>query len=131
MDQGIAADRYKALTAGEKNNQSEELAEMPELPVRPPVLCAGCPHRASFYDVKCAMKGKKTIFCGDIGCYTLGNAMPLDMVDTCLCMGAGLGIAQGATLADTIYNFFICKTNLTGCTPIDRHFFLICQTCLE
>ena len=41
------------------------------------------------------MKGKKTVFCGDIGCYTLGNAMPLDMVDTCLCMGAGLGIAQG------------------------------------
>ena len=67
----------------------------PDLPVRPPVLCAGCPHRASFYAVKTAMKGKKTIFCGDIGCYTLGNAMPLDMVDTCLCMGAGLGIAQG------------------------------------
>lgn len=68
---------------------------LPELPIRPPVLCAGCPHRASFYAVKSAMKGKKTIFCGDIGCYTLGNAMPLDMVDTCLCMGAGLGIAQG------------------------------------
>ncbi len=66
----------------------------PPLPVRPPVLCAGCPHRASFYAVKQAMKGRKTIFCGDIGCYTLGNAMPLDMVDTCLCMGAGLGIAQ-------------------------------------
>ena len=70
-------------------------ANKPELPVRPPVLCAGCPHRASFYAVKQAMKGVKTIFCGDIGCYTLGNAMPLDMVDTCLCMGAGLGIAQG------------------------------------
>ena len=69
--------------------------EPPPLPVRPPVLCAGCPHRASFYAVKQAMKGRKTIFCGDIGCYTLGNAMPLDMVDTCLCMGAGLGIAQG------------------------------------
>ncbi len=68
---------------------------LPALPVRPPVLCAGCPHRASFYAVKVAMKGKKTVFCGDIGCYTLGNAMPLDMVDTCLCMGAGLGIAQG------------------------------------
>ncbi len=68
---------------------------MPELPVRPPVLCAGCPHRASFYAVKKAMQGRKTIFCGDIGCYTMGNAMPLDMVDTCLCMGAGLGIAQG------------------------------------
>lgn len=67
----------------------------PALPVRPPVLCAGCPHRASFYAVKTAMKGRKTIFCGDIGCYTLGNAMPLNMVDTCLCMGAGLGIAQG------------------------------------
>ena len=68
---------------------------LPPLPVRPPVLCAGCPHRASFYAVKQAMKGRKTVFCGDIGCYTLGNAMPLDMVDTCLCMGAGLGIAQG------------------------------------
>lgn len=41
------------------------------------------------------MQGRKTIFCGDIGCYTLGNASPLDMVDTCLCMGAGLNIAQG------------------------------------
>lgn len=70
-------------------------AAPPPLPIRPPVLCAGCPHRASFYAVKQAMKGRKTIFCGDIGCYTLGNAMPLDMVDTCLCMGAGLGIAQG------------------------------------
>ena len=69
--------------------------EAPTLPIRPPVLCAGCPHRASFYAVKCAMKGKKTIFCGDIGCYTLGNAAPLDMVDTCLCMGAGVNIAQG------------------------------------
>lgn len=67
----------------------------PALPVRPPVLCAGCPHRASFYAVKQAMKGKKSLFCGDIGCYTLGNAMPLDMVDTCLCMGAGINIAQG------------------------------------
>ena len=69
----------------------------PTLPIRPPVLCAGCPHRASFYAVKCAMKGRKTLFCGDIGCYTLGNAKPLDMVDTCLCMGAGINIAQGVT----------------------------------
>lgn len=67
----------------------------PELPVRPPVLCAGCPHRASFLAVKEAMKGKKAVFCGDIGCYTLGNAIPLDMVDTCLCMGAGVNITQG------------------------------------
>ena len=71
------------------------LPKPPALPVRPPVLCAGCPHRASFYAVKAAMRGKKTIYCGDIGCYTLGNAAPLDMCDTCLCMGAGIGIAQG------------------------------------
>lgn len=72
-----------------------DLSDVPALPIRPPVLCAGCPHRASFYAVKQAMKGRKAYFCGDIGCYTLGNAMPLDMVDTCLCMGAGITIAQG------------------------------------
>ena len=41
------------------------------------------------------MKGKKTVYCGDIGCYTLGNAQPLDMTDTCLCMGADITMAQG------------------------------------
>ncbi len=86
-------EQEKTPATGSGQNMSSEAA--PPLPVRPPVLCAGCPHRASFYAVKTAMKGKKTIFCGDIGCYTLGNAMPLDMVDTCLCMGAGLGISQG------------------------------------
>ncbi len=84
---GGAGSRDSAGAAGD--------AEPPALPVRPPVLCAGCPHRASFYAVKMAMKGQKTIYCGDIGCYTLGNAQPLDMCDTCLCMGAGIGIAQG------------------------------------
>jgi indolepyruvate ferredoxin oxidoreductase alpha subunit len=81
----------------------------PSLPIRPPVLCAGCPHRASFYAVKTAVKvaskssenkDKKYIFCGDIGCYTLGNAKPLDMVDTCLCMGADVTIAQGFSSVD-------------------------------
>lgn len=71
------------------------VVETPPLPMRPPVLCAGCPHRASFFAVKQAMKGQKAVFSGDIGCYTLGNAMPLDMVDTCLCMGAGITVAQG------------------------------------
>ena len=68
---------------------------IPPLPSRPPVLCAGCPHRASFYAVKKAMKGQKAVFTGDIGCYTLGNATPLNMVDTCLCMGASVSVAQG------------------------------------
>ncbi|MBQ1535179.1 MAG: indolepyruvate ferredoxin oxidoreductase subunit alpha [Ruminococcus sp.] len=81
----------------------------PELPVRPPVLCAGCPHRASFYAVKQAVKGRKAVFSGDIGCYTLGNAMPLDMVDTCLCMGADVTIAQGLHIIqpDTLNFSFI------------------------
>ncbi len=78
-----------------------DLSSAPTPPARPPVLCAGCPHRASFYAVKKAMKGKKAYFCGDIGCYTLGNAMPLDMVDTCLCMGAGITMAQGFNHMDS------------------------------
>ncbi len=73
---------------------------LPPLPARPPVLCAGCPHRGSFYAVKQAMRGQKAVFAGDIGCYTLGNAMPLDMVDTCLCMGADVTIAQGLRRAE-------------------------------
>ena len=89
----------------------EEVAPIPDLqpptlPARPPVLCPGCPHRGAFYAVKVAMKGKKTRYCGDIGCYTLGNAAPLDMVDTCLCMGAGLTMAQGfAHVEEDVYSF--------------------------
>lgn len=87
---------------GQKLSTPAKPAELPPLPVRPPVLCAGCPHRASFYSVKQAMKkaGQNAVFTGDIGCYTLGNAQPLDMVDTCLCMGAGITIAQGLQLAE-------------------------------
>lgn len=70
------------------------------LPVRPPVLCAGCPHRGSFYAVKQALRGREAVLCGDIGCYTLGNAQPLDAVDTCLCMGAGITMAQGFAVAE-------------------------------
>lgn len=91
---GSVLDAYLERSA----SATDELAQLPpapRLPVRPPVLCAGCPHRASFYAVKQAMLGQKTIYCGDIGCYTLGNAQPLDMCDTCLCMGAGISIAQG------------------------------------
>jgi indolepyruvate ferredoxin oxidoreductase alpha subunit len=75
--------------------QLTQKRETPPLPVRPPVLCAGCPHRASFYAVKQAVKQEKAIYCGDIGCYTLGNAAPLSMTDTCLCMGGGITMAQG------------------------------------
>ena len=84
-----------AAFLGNDPQTDEAAAQPPQLPVRPPVLCAGCPHRASFYAVKRAMGRRKTVYCGDIGCYTLGNAHPLDMTDTCLCMGAGITIAQG------------------------------------
>ena len=80
---------------GWAEQKEEKLEDVPALPIRPPVLCAGCPHRASFYVVKQAVKGRKAVFSGDIGCYTLGNSKPLDMVDTCLCMGADVTIAQG------------------------------------
>ncbi|SPF46743.1 indolepyruvate ferredoxin oxidoreductase, alpha subunit [Candidatus Desulfosporosinus infrequens] len=87
-------------------SESKNPVALPLLPIRPPVLCAGCPHRASFYAVKQAMKDKKAVFSGDIGCYTLGNASPLDMVDTCLCMGAGVTIAQGLHRAEpNVVNF--------------------------
>ncbi|WP_245747888.1 indolepyruvate ferredoxin oxidoreductase subunit alpha [Methanolobus profundi] len=75
--------------------------DIPPLPVRAPTLCAGCMHRTVFYAFKkaAAKMKKKTgtdpVFSGDIGCYTLGNARPLNMVDTCLCMGAGISVAAG------------------------------------
>ncbi len=71
-----------------------------ELPVRPPVLCPGCPHRGAFYAIKQALRNTPAVMCGDIGCYTLGNAQPLDAVDTCLCMGAGVTMAQGISVVD-------------------------------
>lgn len=74
--------------------------DLSTLPVRPPVLCAGCPHRGSFYAVKRALGKTPAVLCGDIGCYTLGNAQPLDAIDTCLCMGAGITMAQGFSVAE-------------------------------
>lgn len=88
-----ALERFLEIPIGRKD--CIDISDAPALPVRPPVLCAGCPHRAAFYAVKCAVKGQKALYSGDIGCYTLGNAAPLDTTDTCLCMGAGITLAQG------------------------------------
>lgn len=61
------------------------------VPARPPVMCAGCPHRGVFY-----VLGKLGLTVnGDIGCYTLGAVAPLSAVDTCVCMGASIGMAHG------------------------------------
>ena len=91
---------FFAEHVGEGSANSASLTVAPDLPVRPPVLCAGCPHRGSFYAVKRALGKREAVLCGDIGCYTLGNAKPLDAVDTCLCMGAGITMAQGFAVAE-------------------------------
>ncbi|MEW6448092.1 MAG: indolepyruvate ferredoxin oxidoreductase subunit alpha [Bacillota bacterium] len=72
------------------------LEEPPLMPVRPPVLCPGCPHRGLFY----VLKKLRLNVMGDIGCYTLGSLPPLEAMDTCICMGAGVGMAHGMAKAD-------------------------------
>ena len=65
------------------------------VPVRPPVMCAGCPHRGLFYTLQ---KLKLTVF-GDIGCYTLGAQAPLSAIDTTVCMGASISGLHGFNTA--------------------------------
>lgn len=65
------------------------------IPVRPPVMCAGCPHRGTFY----VLKKLGLTVSGDIGCYTLGAAAPLGSIDTCVCMGASVSAAHGMAKA--------------------------------
>ena len=67
-----------------------------DVPARPPVLCAGCPHRGLFY----ALKKLNVTVSGDIGCYTLGASKPLGMIDTVLCMGGSVSGLHGRNLAD-------------------------------
>ncbi len=66
-------------------------APLENIPVRPPVMCAGCPHRGLFYVLS---KNKLTVL-GDIGCYTLGSAAPLTAIDSVLCMGASVSGIHG------------------------------------
>ncbi|MFH1114118.1 MAG: thiamine pyrophosphate-dependent enzyme [Pseudomonadota bacterium] len=73
--------------AGEKPDEREP----PKIKSRRPSLCAGCPHRPAFYMIKTVFDG--AVYSGDIGCYTLGINM--GAVDTCLCMGASVGMAGG------------------------------------
>ena len=74
---------------GQKAEKSNNITA--EAPARPPVLCAGCPHRGTFY----VLKKLKLNVSGDIGCYTLGAQAPLESVDTTVCMGASVGVAHG------------------------------------
>jgi len=64
-----------------------------KMPPRPPNMCPGCPHRGVFY----TLNQLKAYVTGDIGCYTLGFMPPLSAMDTCICMGASIGMATGVT----------------------------------
>ena len=72
-----------------KKNETVSLDE--NIPVRPPVMCAGCPHRGVFY----ALSKNKITVSGDIGCYTLGAVAPLNSMDTTICMGASVSALHG------------------------------------
>ena len=82
----------KVILGEEKENYTAEV----NVPARPPVLCAGCPHRGLYY----ALKKLGVYVSGDIGCYTLGALKPLGMLDTCICMGASVSALHGRNKAD-------------------------------
>ncbi len=82
-----------AKALGLEDKYSVKLEE--EIPVRPPMMCAGCPHRGMFYVLS---KNKITVL-GDIGCYTLGSAAPLNALDMTLCMGASVSGIHGFNVA--------------------------------
>lgn len=77
------------------NETPDSIALDTQIPIRPPVMCCGCPHRGLFY----ALKKLKVYVSGDIGCYTLGASAPIAMMDTCVCMGASVSALHGFNLA--------------------------------
>ena len=83
----------KKVVLGEDAAESNTIDE--NIPVRPPVMCAGCPHRGTFY----VLKKLGLVVSGDIGCYTLGAVAPLESVDTTICMGASVSAALGMAKA--------------------------------
>lgn len=87
----LSANLIKEKVLGEKLQ-----VKAVDVPARPPVLCAGCPHRGVFYTLS---KLKLTVL-GDIGCYTLGASVPLQAIDSVICMGASIGMAGGSFHAD-------------------------------
>jgi len=74
-------------------------SDLPEIPQRPPNLCPGCSHRATFYAIKQAVDMEQTIVPTDIGCYTLGFLPPISMGDFLICMGSSVGSACGFSRA--------------------------------
>ncbi len=100
LSAGLLRERLGSLCAGLTAERAEASAEAPGLsgsvPARPPVMCPGCPHRGAFY----VLQKLGLTVCGDIGCYTLGALSPANAMDTCVCMGASIGMAHGMAKAD-------------------------------
>jgi indolepyruvate ferredoxin oxidoreductase alpha subunit len=76
-----------------------DTSDIPEIPMRPPNLCSGCSHRATFYEVKQAAKDMDVICPNDIGCYTLGFLPPLSTGDFVICMGSSVSSSCGFSRA--------------------------------
>jgi len=93
----IVADAFSKIFKV-KNPFQKPVQPKLKLPSRPPSLCPGCPHRATYYAVKKAAP-KGTVYPTDIGCYTLGRAPPLEIGDLLLCMGSNAGIACGLSIS--------------------------------
>jgi indolepyruvate ferredoxin oxidoreductase alpha subunit len=92
----------RALGLPERPHLTLTEGEDPKLPARPPQLCTGCPHRDSFTALRQALDGRSdALVTGDIGCYTLGALPPFRAIDSCVCMGASIGMAKGAADAGT------------------------------
>jgi indolepyruvate ferredoxin oxidoreductase alpha subunit len=94
FDQTIVSRGLRTALSMAQGDGQEEAAEPQELPERPPVLCAGCPHSATYFAVNKATN-RKAIFASDIGCYTLGLAPPYNAADFLVCMGSSVGSAGG------------------------------------
>ena len=87
----ICGEFSQSIIAEAMGLDSKEYKVTETMPVRPPVMCAGCPHRGLFY----VLSKKKITVLGDIGCYTLGSAAPLGAIDSVLCMGASVSGVHG------------------------------------
>jgi indolepyruvate ferredoxin oxidoreductase alpha subunit len=91
---GLAKMTGRKLSIDFENIDENSSGVAKGLPPRLPILCAGCPHRASLYAMKRAA-GEKAVYSTDIGCYALGCASPLRAGDIMTCMGASIGTAEG------------------------------------
>ena len=102
----IGKDKFSCIGEFSQNIIREQMEDLvitgkkieDEIPARPPVMCAGCPHRGLFYTL---VRNKVTVM-GDIGCYTLGAVPPLGALDTTICMGASVSGLHGFNKASAL-----------------------------